>query len=107
VPRPVRLSRLAALDLQKARDWFDTQEPGLGDTFLDHVNDTVARIAQNPNQYPVKLADLHRAPVHKFGYGLWYRVLPDESIVVACLSERRDIETVRRRSLKPIGRPKP
>jgi hypothetical protein len=66
VPHPVRLSSLAALDLQRARDWLDTQEPGLGDTFLDEVNDTVARIAQNPNQYPIRLADLHRALVHKF-----------------------------------------
>ena len=82
MPHPVRLSGLAALDLQQARDWFDAQEVGLGDKFLADVNDTIARIAQNPHQYPVKLADLHRAPVHKFGYGAWYRVLPDESIVV-------------------------
>jgi len=33
--RPVRISRLAALDLQQARDWFDQRESGLGDKFLD------------------------------------------------------------------------
>jgi hypothetical protein len=32
--RPVRLSSLAARDLQQARDWFDGQEEGLGDKFL-------------------------------------------------------------------------
>jgi len=100
LPHPVRLSGLAALDLQQARDWFDAQEVGLGDKFLADVNDTIERIAQNPRQYPIKLADLHRAPVRKFGYGVWYRVLPDESIVVACLSERRDLGLVRRRALK-------
>ena len=59
--RPVRLSALAALDLQKARDWFDAREPGLGDTFLERVNETINRISQNPEQYQVTIADLHRA----------------------------------------------
>ena len=29
---PVRLSSLAALDLQQAHNWFDAREPGRGDT---------------------------------------------------------------------------
>jgi hypothetical protein len=37
--RAVRLSALAARDLQQARDWFDRQEQGLGDTFLERVNE--------------------------------------------------------------------
>jgi hypothetical protein len=28
---PVRLSALAALDIQQAREWHDAREPGLGD----------------------------------------------------------------------------
>jgi hypothetical protein len=35
--RPVRLSSLAAVDLQRARDWFDQRETGLGDRFLASV----------------------------------------------------------------------
>ena len=99
---PVRLSALAADDLQQARDWFDAREPGLGDTFLERVNETIERIAANPEQYPVKLVDLHRAPVQRFDYGVWYRVLPDESIVVACLSDRRDLSLARRRALRAV-----
>lgn len=99
---PVRLSAQAADDLQQARDWFDARELGLGDTFLDRVNDTITRIATAPEQYPIKLADLHRAPVQKFDYGLWYRVLADESIVVACLSDRRDLSLLRRRALRTV-----
>ena len=99
---PVRLSALAADDLQQARDWFDGQEAGLGDIFLERVNDTITRISENPEQYPVKVADLHRAPVQKFDFGVWYRVLPDESIVVACLSDRRDLSLARRRAIRPL-----
>jgi hypothetical protein len=83
-------SALAALDLQQARDRFDAREPGLGDTFLDRVNETIAKISENPEQYQIALADLHRAPIPKHRWSVFYRILPDESIVVASLSDRRE-----------------
>ena len=100
--RPVRLSNLAALDLQQARDWFDEREEGLGDRFLASVEDALDRISKNAEQYQVALLDLRRAPVKGFQHSLWYRVLPDESIVVAALSDRRDLSLARRRALTPV-----
>ena len=98
--RPVRLSSLAALDLQQARTYFDQREDGLGDRFLASVEQTLERISQNADQYQVALLDLHRAPIRPFQYSIWYRVLPDESIVVAALSDRRDLSLARRRALR-------
>jgi hypothetical protein len=98
--RPVRLSSLAALDLQQARNWFDQRETGLGDRFLASVEQTLERISKNADQYQIALLDLHRAPIRPFQYSLWYRVLPDESIVVAALSDRRDFSLARRRALR-------
>jgi hypothetical protein len=45
---PVRLSALAALDIQQAREWHDAREPGLGDQFLQRVNETMTRIGRIP-----------------------------------------------------------
>ena len=98
--RPVRLSGLAAQDLQQARDWFDAREAGMGDKFLNSVEDALDRISRNAEQYQIALLDLRRAPVRPFNYSLWYRVLPDESIVVAALSDRRDPSLARRRALR-------
>ena len=98
--RPVRLSSLAALDLQQARNWFDQRQAGLGDRFLESVEQTLERISTNAEQYQVALLDLHRAPIRPFQYSLWYRVLPDESIVVAALSDRRDLSLARRRAIR-------
>jgi len=100
--RPVRISRLAALDLQQARDWFDQRESGLGDKFLANVEQALDRISANPGQYAVAVLDLRRAPIRPFHYSLFYRVLPDESIVVAALSDRRDLSVARRRALRPV-----
>ena len=58
---PVRLSALAALDIQQAREWHDAQEPGLGDQFLQRVNETMTRIGQNPHQYPTIIEDVRMA----------------------------------------------
>jgi hypothetical protein len=96
----VRLSSLAALDLQQARNWLDQREAGLGDRFLESVEQTLERISANAEQYQMALLDLHRAPIRPFQYSLWYRVLPDESIVVAALSDRRDLSLARRRALR-------
>ena len=69
--RPVRLSALAARDLQQARDWFDGQEEGLGDKFLASVQQALERVSNNPDQYQVALLDLHRAQVRPFQYSLF------------------------------------
>ena len=98
--RPVRISSLAARDLEQARNWFDQREAGLGDRFLASVEQTLERISKNADQYQIALLDLHRAPIRPFQYSLWYRVLPDESIVVAALSDRRDLSLARRLALR-------
>jgi hypothetical protein len=74
---PVRLSSLAAQDFHQARNWFDQREAGLGDRFLESVEQTRERISTNADQYQVALLDLHRAPIRPFQYSLWYRVMPE------------------------------
>ena len=63
---PVRLSALAALDIQHAREWHDAREPGLGEQFLQRVNETMTRIGQNPHQYPTIIEDVRRANLRQF-----------------------------------------
>ena len=99
---PVRLSAPAAQDLQQARDWFDGQEEGLGDKFLASVEQALERISRNPKTYQVALLDLRRAPIRPFKHSLFYRLLPDESIVVAALSDRRSPSLARRRAIRPV-----
>jgi hypothetical protein len=50
----------------------------------------------------VALLDLRRAPIRPYKYSLWYRLLPDESIVVAALSDHRDLSLARRRAIRPV-----
>jgi hypothetical protein len=87
--RPVRITPLAEADIAKAQ-----------------VRHTLIRIGQNPFQYQVVSGtrEHRRAPVRSFPFGVWYRVEPDESVVVACLAHRQDASVARRRALE---RPEP
>ena len=96
--RPVEIGALALKDIDQARAWFEAQERGLGDTFLNRVTETIQRLAQNPEQYQVKLLDLRQAPVRPFKHSVWYYLNGDGSVVVACLSGRRDTALAGRRS---------
>jgi hypothetical protein len=46
---------------KEAYAWHEAKEPGLGNTFLERLNETIARIAQNPVQYALVVADVRRA----------------------------------------------
>ena len=93
---PVRLSALAALDIQQAREWHDAKEPGLGDQFLQRVNETMTRIGQNPTPVPDDHRRRSKGQPRQFKYGIWYRVKADGSVVVACLHHRQQQRLLRR-----------
>lgn len=104
--RPVRITPLAEGDIGAAQDDYESRELGLGNRFVLQVRSTLTRIGSNPFQYQIVKGtrEHRRAPVHEFPYGVWYRVEPDESVVVACLAHRSDPARVRRRS---FGKPEP
>jgi len=99
---PVRLSALAAADIQQARDWHDAKEPGLGDKFLQRVDEAITRIAENPFQYASVIADVRRVNPKQFQFGVWYRIKTDESVVVACLHHRRAKSVGKRRAINKL-----
>jgi len=53
----IRLRPEAEQDLDEAAIWYDKQQPGLGQRFLDEVLATFVSIAEMPRKYP----SVHRA----------------------------------------------
>ncbi len=60
------IGALAERDIREARAWFDERESGLGDQFFERVNETVRRIASNPELYRPIFRDARRAPSRRF-----------------------------------------
>jgi plasmid stabilization system protein ParE len=86
---PVLLRPAAAADVEEAFHWYERQRAGLGNEFLAAVQSALDDIVAHPTQYPVIHRDTRRALIHRFPYGIFYRVHGDAVIVVACMHGRR------------------
>ncbi len=95
---PLEFRPAAAADVEKAAGWYEVQRPGLGRQFLSAVDDSAARIIENPLQFGVLYRDTRRVLLKRFPYGLYFRLLPDRALVVACSHARRSELRWRRRT---------
>jgi plasmid stabilization system protein ParE len=80
----------ARTELDQAYRWYESQEVGLGDDFLEQVQDTLRRISQLPESYPAVYRDVRRAVVRRFPYSIYYRIVSSRVIVTAVLHGRRN-----------------
>lgn len=80
----------ARLDVIDAQDWYERQAPGLGARFRAEVDFQVQLVTETPLYFPEIIADVRRARLRRFPYGLFFRVLPDAIYVIACFHSRRN-----------------
>lgn len=74
----------AEADIEEAATWYEAQREALGDEFLDEMLSVFDTISDNPNLFPIVHRDTHRALIHRFPFGIYYRI-EDESIVVVAV----------------------
>jgi len=87
---PIIVRPAAAADIEEAFLWYEDQRPGLGHEFLVAVQSARESIAAHPAMYPVIHRDARRALLHRFPYGIVYRIHGDAIVVVACMHGSRD-----------------
>ena len=80
----------AETDVADAAAWYENQSAGLGAEFLDEILTTCNSIAENPQMYPVLHRHTRRAVIHKFPFGLYYRVDSGLVTIVAVMHGSRD-----------------
>lgn len=80
----------AEADLTSARGWYERQRVGLGDEFVEAVDELLGRISAVPEVYAVVLHGVRRAKLRRFPYVAYYRVLPDRIEVIAVLYGSRN-----------------
>lgn len=85
----VRLRVEAEHDLGGAARWHEARRNGLGRQFLDEIYRTLRTISEQPAMYPVVARNTHRALVHRFPFGIYYRVKQVAIVVVAILHGSR------------------
>jgi len=80
----------AETDVADAAAWYEVQQSGLGAQFLDEILSTCDSISENPEIAPIVYRKTRRAVIHKFPFGIYYRVENGLAIIVGVMHGSRD-----------------
>ena len=87
--KPVLFSATAEADVEEAFQWYEAQRPGLGAAFRHALDVAVAVVESMPESYAILHRNTRRVLVPKFPYGLYYRVMDENILVVGCIHAKR------------------
>ena len=85
----------AAEDMEAARDFYDTQEPGVGEYCVDSLLADIESLRLFSGIHP-KHFDFHRMLASRFPFGIYYRERGEEAQVFAVLDLRRNPNWIRK-----------
>jgi plasmid stabilization system protein ParE len=69
--------------MRVAAAYYEAQEPGLGDAFLDDIEQALSSIQQFPQLWSVYNGEYRRYLLKRFPYGLVYRIDEARILIVA------------------------
>jgi toxin ParE1/3/4 len=93
----LRLRQVAVSDIAEARSWYEAQQSGLGQRFLEAIDAAFERIQSRPLAFPIVQRDARRALVGRFPYSIYFRLRGDEIRVLAVVHQSRHPKHWRRR----------
>ena len=64
----------AKRDVRKAYEWYQEQKSGLGEVFLERVQECLRSIGRSPKAFHLIAHDMRRAIVKQFPYVIFYRI---------------------------------
>ena len=85
----VCILRSAFEDLANAREFYEEQQQGLGEYFLDSLFSEIDSLAFYGGIHPVR-EGFHRALTRRFPYAVYYRIEQGVVLVFRVLDCRRD-----------------
>ena len=80
---------LAEQELLEATRYYNLESPGLGDIFLNEVEQALTSIVKHPEAAVVLRGKVRRKLIRKFPYGILYSVTPDGIRVLAIMNQKR------------------
>lgn len=87
---PVVLRPDARNDIDDARAWYEAQQVGRGDAFVDEVADELTLIEQNPYQHGLVRKKLRAAPLAVSKFIIFYRIEANHIVVTAVMHAAAD-----------------
>jgi toxin ParE1/3/4 len=94
---PVVVRPAAEADIFAAQRWYERERRGLGRAFRLEVDAAIARLSTNPSGFAVIHRSVRRVLLRRFPFALYFLLLPDKAVVLACIHARRDPLYIRQR----------
>ena len=85
----LKISQLAFLEIEDAKEYYNLQKPTLGDTFKNDVKRSLESIKEFPNLYPNITNDLKRTLLHRFPYSIFYAVTNNTILILSVAHQHR------------------
>ena len=85
----VSFHRLAEDELNDAAQYYERVNPGLGAAFLDEAEQAIQEILEFPQSAPEVGHNVRRRLLHRFPYGVLYRIREHEFRILAIMNLRR------------------
>jgi hypothetical protein len=85
-------------DLLESAEWYELERQGLGVELLVEVDAVIDQIKDAPARFPRVEGELRRAQVHRFPFGIFFRVDGNRVVVFAILHLSRDTSEWKRRA---------
>jgi len=79
----------AAADVEEACAWYERQRAGLGAEFMAALQTAEDAVRATPLAFPVYRRDTRRYLLRRFPYRLFYRLLGERVVIIACYHVRR------------------
>jgi plasmid stabilization system protein ParE len=98
VSRGLHIAPAAARDIVGAYNWYENQQPGLGEQFRTELHVAFALVPQFSEAGPAVHRDLRRLLVRRFPYALYYRLTDTDVVIRACLHLHSDPSRWQRRA---------
>ncbi|MFB3893633.1 MAG: type II toxin-antitoxin system RelE/ParE family toxin [Phycisphaerae bacterium] len=87
--KPAIYHPAAEQELNEAALFYESRSSGLGAVFMSEVEESVRRIQEGPETFPVLRGKVRRKLVYNFPYGILYREDATEIRIVAVMHLHR------------------
>lgn len=85
----LKISQLAFLEIEDAKEFYNLQKPTLGDTFKNDVKNSIKSIRNFPTLYPNITNDMKRCVLHRFPYSIFYAIIEDTILILSIAHQHR------------------
>ena len=85
----LKISKLAFLEIEDAKEYYNLQKSTLGDTFKNDVKKSIENIKQFPTLYPNITNNIKRCLLHRFPYSIFYAISDNTILVLSVAHQHR------------------